>query len=89
MLPEISLPLEELAAEDGLLPLAGVPFAVREDPVLGEKYRQWVNRCRKRMELDKLVAEIQEIGQRMSKGDATASGELRRVGESLIEMAKA
>ena len=89
MLPKITLSREELAAEDGMFVQAGVPFAVREDPVLGEKFRQWVRACRKQEELKQLAAEIQEIGKRISNGDAAATGELRRVGESLIAMASA
>ena len=89
MIPPIVLSMETLLAEDGMSVRAGVPQAVRDDPKLGEEFRQWVARCRKQEELKNLIREIQAIEQRISKGEATATGELRRVGESLIEMASA
>lgn len=89
MTNSISLSIEELQAEDGMFVQAGVPQAVRDDPVLGERFRQWVARCRKKEELKNLILEIQAIERRLSKGETTATGELRRVGESLIEMASA
>lgn len=81
--------MEALQEENGMFVQAGVPIAIREDPVLGEKFRQWVRACRRQEELKKLAAEIQQIGVRISKGDAAATGELRKVGESLIAMASA
>lgn len=85
----ISLTDDELESENGMFVQAGVPIAIREDPVLGEKFRLWVRACRRQEELKRLAAEINEIGRRISKGDAAATGELRRVGESLIAMASA
>ena len=88
MIPSINLPIEELLAEDGMSVRAGVPQAVLDDPKLGEEFRRSVARYRKKKEeLGKLILEIQAIERRISKGETTATGELRRVGESLIELA--
>ena len=83
------LSINALREEDGMSVSAGVPLGIRGDPEKLEEFRRWVARCRKQEELKKLAAEIQEIGQRISKGDAAATGELRKVGESLIAMASA
>ena len=88
MIPSINLPIEELLAEDGMSVRAGVPQAVLDDPKLGVEFRRSVARYRKKKEeLSKLILEMQAIEQRFSRGETTAAGELRRVGESLIEMA--
>jgi|GEM_PF-6975563 len=85
----IDLSDEELQSENGMFVQAGAPQAVRDDPVLGERFRAWVNRCRQQQELEKLAAEIHEIGRRISKGDAAANGDLLKLGNSLIAMASA
>ena len=89
MIPAVRLSTETLLAEDGMCVSAGVAYAVREDPALGEAFRQWVARSRKQPELKQFAVEIVTIGQRISQGDSTSSGELRKVGESLIAMASA
>lgn len=88
MIPPIVLSMETLLAEDGMSVRAGVPQAILDDPKLGEEFRRSVARYRKKKEeLGKLILEMQAIEQRFSRGETTAACELRRIGESLIELA--
>ena len=83
------LTIEALREENGMCISAGVPLGIRGDSEKLEEFRQWVARCRKQEELKNLILEMQAIEQRFSRGETAAAGELRRVGESLIEMASA